>query len=266
MPGINSMLNVQKPFSLLHYAKVNNLDPRRILLNAPNLFSNFHFEMNNFDRTLLAADFTTTAASGTTFAYNAQRNGAFRGATGAVDNATVNLYPPNVAFDPADNPAFFLRWRSPADTTRMAFEIGWSDAKTDEALTCVSALTDVAAAVPTVGNGITDYGMLVFNTDMSLVTAALIGDGTTGTVLGLRLPSLWAPANSAIIDMIVGISPNLVKAQVWENNAFIGEFNVTNGPDTAVLVRPSFLWKSLDAATKQIDVLKYVVLAEENAT
>ena len=262
----NTMLNVQKPFSLLHYAKVNNLDPRRLLLAAPLLFPDFHFELHNFDRDLIAGDWTSTAASGTAFAYNAQRNGAFRGATGAVDNATVNLYPPNVAFDAADNPCFFLRWRAPATPTGMGFEIGWSDAKTDEALVCVSALTDVAAAVPTVGNGITDYGLLMMNTDLSLATAALIGDGTTGSVVGLRLPSLWTPTASAIIDMIVGISPNLVKAQLWDGGALIGEFSVANGPDSGTLVRPSFLWKSLDAATKQIDVLKFAILAEENAT
>lgn len=260
------MTDVQRPFSLLHYSKVNNLDPRRVLLNAPLLFSNFHYEINNCDRALIAGDFTTTAASGTAFAYNAQRNGAFRGATGAVDNATVNLYPPNVAFDSADNPVLFVRWRAPATATGMGFEIGWSDAKTDEALVCVSALTDVAAAVPTITNGITDFGLLVLNTDLSLVTTALIGDGTTGAVVGTRIPQLWAPANNAIVDMIIGISPNSVKAQIWENGGLIGEYGVTNGPDSGTLVRPSLLFKSLDAATKQIDVLKWAILSEENAT
>ena len=259
----NTMLNVQRPFSKLHHSKVNNLDPRRLLLSAPSLFSDFYYYMAEFDRTLLAAEWVTAAASGTAFAYNAQRNGAFRGATGAADNATVEIHQANVAIDSADNPVAFLRWRAPADPTGMGFEIGWSDAKTDEALVCVSALT--AAAVPTVGNGITDYGLLVMNTDLTLTTTAIIGDGTTGTVLG-ALVGTWTPTASGIIDMIIGVSANLTKVQIWDSGAFIGEFNVLNGPDSGTLVRFSALWKSLDAATKQVDLLKFVILAEENAT
>lgn len=258
----NTMLNVQRPFSLLHYAKLHNLDPRWVLLNAPTLFSSFYFRRHEMDATLIAGDWVTTAASGTAFAYNAQRNGAFRGATGAVDNATVEIHQANVAMDSADHPVVFLRWRAPADATGMGFEIGWSDAKTDEALVCVSALS--AAGAPTVGNGITDYGLLVLNTDLTLTTTAIIGDGTTGTVLG-GLVGTWAPANSAIVDVIIGVSPNLTKAQIWENGAFVGEYNVLNGPDSGTLVRFSALWKSLDAATKQIDILKCVFLSEENA-
>ena len=128
----HTMLDVQRPFSLLHYAKVNNLDPRRVLLNAPNLFSNFYYYMAEFDRTLLAAEWVTTAASGTAFAYNAQRNGAFRGATGASDNATAEIHQANVAIDSADYPTAFIRWRAPADPTGMGFEIGWAGAKTGE--------------------------------------------------------------------------------------------------------------------------------------
>ena len=261
----HTMLDVQAPFSLLHYAKVNNLDPRRVLLEAPNLFSSFYYRRHEMDITLLAADWVTTAASGTAFAYNAQRNGAYRGATQAADNATLELHQANVAMDPADYPTVFVRWRAPADATGMAFEIGWSDAKTDEALVCVSALTDVPAAVPTITNGITDFGLIVLNTDLSLVTAALIGDGTTGAVVGQRFPDLWAPANDAIIDMIIGVGPNVTRAQVWENGGLVGEYSVTNGPDSGTLVRFSALWKSLDAAAKQIDVMKVVFLAEENA-
>lgn len=265
----NTMLNVQKPFSLLHYAKVNNLDPRRILLAAPNLFSSFHYRLHEFDGTLDAAFWSTDVTGGgapTAFAYNAQRNGAIRGATGTSDNGVTALYQPNVAMDPADNPAVFLRWRAPAVVTGFGFEIGWSDAKTDEKLVCVSALTDVAAAVPTVTNGITDYGLLVMNTDLALTTTALIGDGTTGTVLGNRLAGLWTPTASGIIDMIIGVSPNLTKCQIWDSGAFIGEYNVLNGPDTAVLTRFSAMFKTLDTTSKTVDILKVAILSEENAT
>ena len=264
----NTMLNVQKPFSLLHYANVNNLDPRRLLLAAPNLFSSFYYEREEFTGTIVAADWTVgnTGTSPTNFAYNAQRNGAVQGATGTTDDNSIAIYKPNVAFDSADNPVWFLRWRAPAAVSSFAFEIGWSDAKTDETLTSVSALTDVAAAVPTVGNGITDYGLVLMNTDLSLTTAALIGDGTTGTVLGNRLSPVWTPTASGIIDMIIGISANLTKCQIWDSGAFIGEYNVLNGPDSATLVRPSAVFKTLNTTSKTINLLKSVILAEENAT
>ena len=263
----NTMLNVQRPFSLLHYAKVNNLDPRRLLLSAPLLFSAFYYEREEFTGTIVTADWTVgnTGTAVTNFAYNAQRNGAVRGATGTTDNNSLAIYKPNVAFDSADNPTWFLRWRAPAAVTGFAFEIGWSDAKTDETLTSVSALTDVAAAVPTVGNGITDYGLVLMNTDMSLTTAALIGDGTTGTVLGNRLSPVWTPTASGLIDIIIGISANLTNVQIWDSGAFIGEFNVLNGPDSATLVRPSAVFKTLNKTSKQIDIIKSVILAEENA-
>src|SRR3990167_7034840 len=138
----HTMLNVQKPFSLLHYAKVNNLDPRRLLLSAPNLFSDFHYERHEFIGTLDAVYWSTDVTAGgapTAFAYNAQRNGAVRGATGTTDHGVSAMYSPNVAYDSADNPCWFVRWRAPAAVTGFAFEIGWSDAKTDEKLISVSA-------------------------------------------------------------------------------------------------------------------------------
>ena len=262
----NTMLNVQRPFSLLHYAKVNNLDPRRVLLNAPLLFSDFHYEIHDFRGTLITADWTAAVTGGggpTTFAYNAQRNGAIRGATGTTDNDVVSLYAPNVAFDPADNPTMFLRFRAPAAVTGFGFEIMWSDAKTDETLTTVSAIS--AGAVPTVGNGITDYGGLVMNTDMTLTTTIIMGDGTTGSVSGVAVGT-WTPTASGIIDMIIGVGPNVSRAQIWDSGAFIGSYSALNGPDSGVLVRPSFLFKTLNTTTKQIDILKIAILAEENAT
>ena len=262
----NTMQNTNKPFSLQHYAQLHNLDPRWVLLNAPNLFSNFYFRLEEFDGTLDAAFWSTDVTGGgapTAFAYNAQRNSALQGATGATDNGVTALYKPNVAWDPADNPSWFLRWRAPAAVTDFGFEIGWSDAKTDEKLVCVSALT--GAAVPTITNGITDFGLLVMNTDLTLTTTAIIGDGTTGTVLG-NLVGTWTPTASGIIDMIITVSPNLTKALIWDSGAFVGSYNVLNGPDSGTLVRPSAIFKTLTTTTRTINVLKSAILAEENAT
>lgn len=262
----NTMQNVSRPFSLLHYAKVNNLDPRRVLLNAPNLFSDFHYRLHEFDGTLDAAFWSTDVTGGgapTAFAYNAQRNGALRGATGTSDNGVTAIYQPNVAMNSADRPSVFFRWRAPADVTGFGFEIGWSDAKTDEKLVSVSALS--AAGAPTITNGITDFGLLVMNTDYTLATTAIIGDGTTGAVIG-ALVGTWVPTASGIIDMIITVEPNLTKAQIWDSGAFIGSFNVLNGPDSGTLVRFSAIFKTLDTTSKTVDILKTAFLSEENAT
>ncbi len=263
----NHLLNVDRPMSKLHYAKVNNMDPRRLLLHAPRLFSDFYYYRHEFDRTLLAAEWVTAAASGTPFAYAAARaGGMYTGVTNALDNATAEIHQTNVAIDSADFPMLFLRWRAPADATGMAFEIGWSDAKTSEALVCVSALTNVDNAVPTIANGITDFGLLVGNPDLALATSALIGDGTTGSVVGKKNPTLWMPSNNGIIDMVIGVGPNVTNAKVWDNGQRVASLTVGNGPDSAVLTRFSALWKTVDAGAKSIDLLKFIILAEENAT
>lgn len=261
----NTMLNVNKPFSLLHYAKVNNLDPRRLLLNAPNLFADFYYRLHEFDGTLDAAFWSTDVTGGgapTAFAYNAQRNGALRGATGTSDNGVTAIYQPNVAMDPADYPTMFFRWRAPAEVSDFGFEIGWSDAKTDEKLVCVSALSAVGA--PTITNGITDFGLLVMNTDLTLTTTAIIGDGTTGSVNG-ALVATWTPTASKIIDMIIMVGPNQTRAQIWDTGALVGSFSASNGPDAGTLVRFSAIFKTLNTTTKTVDILKAAILAEENA-
>ncbi len=263
----HTMLDAQKPLSLLHHAQVHNLDPRWVLLNAPNLLSSFYYRKHEFSGTLLAADWSTAVTAGgapTAFAYNAQRNGALRGATGITDNGITAIHQANVAMDSADNPAVFIRFRNPDTPSGFAFEIGWSDAKTDEKLVSVSALS--AAAVPTITNGITDFGLVVFNTDLTLQTVALIGDGTTGTVVGTKVGPTWTPTASKIVDMIIGVSPNLTTCQIWEDNTYIGQYSLTNGPDSGTLVRFSALFKTLDTTTDVVDILKIVILAEENAT
>ncbi len=262
----NTMLNFQKPFSLLHYASVNNLDPRRVLLEAPNLFSAFYYKRHEFDSAIESAYWSTAVTAGggpTAFAYSAVRNGALVGATGTTDNDVTVIHGAQVQYDSADYPTMFVRWRAPAAVAGFGYEILWSDAKTDEKLVCVSALS--AAAAPTITNGITDFGGLVMNTDLTLTTTAIIGDGTTGAVNG-RLVGTWTPTASGIIDMIIGVGPNLTTALIWDSGAFVGQYSATNGPDAGTLVRPSLLFKTLDTTTKSIEFLKCVILAEENAT
>lgn len=260
----NSYNNVQRPASLLHYAKLHNLDPRWVALNIPLLWHSFYFRKDDCDATLDSAIWTTnTDATATAFALNAQRNGAFRGATGTTDNGLAGLRFANLIFDAADNPGFYIRFLTPAAVTGFAYEVGFSDAKTDETLLSTTALT--AAAVPTTGNGITDYVAVVMDTDLTLTTSAFVGDGTTGAAVGVAVDT-YTPAVSRYVEIIVEFSANLGRCQIWDDGTLIGAFGVTNGPDAAILVSPFCLFGTRDTTSKQIDIDLMCMWAERNRT
>ena len=132
-------------------------------------------------------------------------------------------------------------------------------------------LTDVDADPPTVANGVTDLGAVHMDTDQAVATARLVGDGTTGTAVGLTLTNragtAWTPTASGIIDVIVGIRPNLTFCRIWDSLAPMGIMQaVAQGPDTGVLVMPYALFRTRNTTSKTISILKAVIVAEENRT
>ena len=229
----------------------------------------YYHKVHEFDGTLDTVYWTTAVTAGgapTAFAFNAQRNAALRGATGATDDGATAITYANTFFDPADKPFFWLRWVAPAAVTGFSFEIGFSDPKTDEAL---PGITDVDT--PASGNGVTDIGCVHMDTDQTLTTAALVADGTTGAAskfdLVNRAGTAWTPTASAIIDVIVGVEPNLTRCWIWDGLAMMGIMQaVAQGPDTGVLVRPYALFRTRNTTSKTVDLLKAVIVAEENRT
>lgn len=269
MPNPNPIYT-QKPFSLAHFRRVFAVsDPVKLAAMTGLMPWDYFHKVWDFHEATLTADWTTDVTAGgapTAFAYNAQRNAALRGATGTTDDGVTALKYHSVAFDPADNPFFWLRWVAPAAVTGFSFEIGFSDAKTDEAL---PACTDIDT--PTVANGVTDMGGVHMDTDQTLTTAAVVADGTTGAALATtlvnRAGTAWTPTASGIIDVIVGVRPNLTYCWIWDSLAPMGIMqSVAQGPDTAVLVRPYALFRTRNTTSKQIDLLKAVIVAEENRT
>ena len=272
MPQPNPIYT-QKPFSLSHMRRVFAMsDPVKLAAMAALMPWDYYYKAHEFDGTLDATYWTAGVTGGgapTAFAYNAQRNGALRGATGATDDGLISLYSPNAQFDAADNPMMWVRFISPAAVTGFAFECGFSDPKTSEILPAVTALT--GAAVPTVGNGVTDLAAVVMDTDLTLTTGALVGDGTTGAAAGVslvnRAGTAWTPTASSIIDVIVGLSANKARCWIWDNLSPFGIMQeVTNGPDSGVLLLPYVQFRTRNTTSKTIDLLKIVIVAEEGRT
>lgn len=263
MPNPNPIY-VPKPFSLQHMRSVFGVSgPSKLAAMASLMPWDYFYRAYDFHEPTLHTDWTTDVTAGgapTAFAYNAQRNAALRGATGTTDDGVTAIKFASVIFDPADKPMFWLRFVAPAAVTGFSFEIGFSDPKTDEAL---PGITDVDT--PASGNGVTDIGCLHMDTDQTLTTAALVADGTTGAALKTDISPVWTPTASAIIDVIVGVQANLTYCWIWDGGAPIGvQHGVAQGPDTAILVRPYALFRTRNTTSKQIDILKAVIVAEEN--
>lgn len=269
MPNPNPIFT-QKPFSLAHLRRVFAMsDPVKLAAMVPLMPWDYYYKVHEFDAALDTAYWTTAVTGGgapTAFAFNAQRNAALRGATGATDDGVTAITYANTFFDSADNPFFWLRWVAPAAVTGFSFEIGFSDPKSDEAL---PGCTDIDT--PATGNGVTDMGAIHMDTDQTLTTAALVADGTTGAALATtlvnRAGTAWTPTASGIIDTIVGVRANLTYCWIWDSLAPMGIMQtVAQGPDTGVLIRPYMLFRTRNTTSKTIDLLKCVIVAEENRT
>lgn len=262
----------QKPFSLAHFRSVfANSDPKKLAAMAALMPWDYFYRAYDFHEPVLNTDWVSLAPSGTPFAYNASagRNGGIVGATGAVDNAVLDLswhtYAGTDMFDSADKPFLWMRWIAPAVVTGFSFEIGFSDVRTAS----LPAVVDGDGW--TIGNAATDAGCVHMDTDKTIATSRLVGDGTTGaavaTTLTNRAGTAWTPTASGIIDVIVGVQANLTYCWIWDSQGPVGVMTgVANGPDSGVAIHPYALFRSRDAATKSITILKAVVCAEENRT
>jgi len=267
MPHPNPMF-IDKPFSRAHARQMfAGTDPRKIALLAPALVFDYGWKSEEFTGTLSTNDWTTAVSGGggpTAFAYSAQRGGTIQGATGTTDNDVTAIHCAQTYLDPEDNPFFLIQWKANAVTT-FSFEIGLSDPKTSEAL---PGCTDVDT--PTIGNGVTDILAVHMDTDQTLTTAALIGDGTTGSAVATtiyRQPSGttgYTPTAAAWQTFAFGLRPNLGYVSIWDGDAFVGRFSVGNAPDANVLVRPYALFRTRHTQTRTIDIRTMAWAWEKN--
>lgn len=267
MPNPNPMYDV-RPFSLLAARAVPGMtSPRKIALFMENLIMDYYLERHDFNTAIETAHWTAANAgtAPTDFAYNAQRGGALRGATGTTANNVIALYKAQTYFDAADNPFMLVRFKTPAAVSSFAFEIGFTDPKTSEVAVSV---TDIDT--PAIANGVTDGVVLAMDTAQTLVTPALLGVGTSTTVAKSNITdkagAVFTPTVSKWWEVLIGARAGQGYCSIWENQVHIGQFSVASGPDAGVLMRPSLLFKTLNTTTKQIDIDYIVAGSERNAT
>lgn len=253
MPTPNPMFMENMPFSLEHSrALLGGSDPKKTTLLIPNLYANYKWFPSSFGGALVAADWSTAVTAGggpTAFAFSAVRGGVVRGETGTTDNDGTAIYRTQTFLDPADNPFLVIVWRSNV-VTGFNFEIGFSDPKADEAL---PGVTDVD--IPTVGNGVTDIACVHLDTDQTLTTASLVGDGTTGAAAKTDI-STYTPTAATWQTIVIGVRPNLCFAACYNGKGLLGnrKYGASNGPDSGVLVRPYAAFRTRNTTSKQIDI------------
>ena len=253
MPNPNPMYLEQMVGSREHArAMFAGTDPKKISLLIPNLYADYGWLMSEFGGAIVAADWSTAVTAGggpTAFAYSAVRGGTAHGLTGTTDDDVTAIYRTQTFLDPADNPFLVIRWKANA-VTGFSFEIGFSDPKTDEAL---PGVTDVDT--PTVGNGVTDILCVHMDTDQTLTTAALVGDGTTGAAASTEI-STYTPTAGTYQTTIIGLRPNAGFVACWNGEALVGNrrYSVSNGPDSGVLVRPYAMFRTRNTTSKTIDI------------
>ena len=185
----------------------------------------------------LAADGTAT-----TFAWSSGAGGRIAGATGTTDNG-YHAINGDVIWSGDKNCGMAIRWQMDV-VTAFTFEIGFTDALTDETL---PAVTDVDT--PATGNGATDVAVVHLDTDQTLTTAAFVAE-STGTAYAAQKVNLgtWTPTAAKWYTTIVQLSGD---------NAFTATYNtdVAGSPvlqagtnkglslalEGGTLVRPHFL-------------------------
>ena len=183
-------------------------------------------------------------------------NGTLKATTGTGTRTTsiAQIKQNSLTYDAARNPGSEICWKIAA-VTDLAVEFEFLGVEVGtQALHNQSALS--AAGVPTiVSNTSTDqFGIALNITAGTLHTSALISKGTTdaaaGALLGTDVPTLavyttWRIQGSA--NKVYGIIDDNPQKQAGLNL----------GPDTAVLMRPSFLISNDGAAGSKAAAMKY---------
>ena len=156
----------------------------------------------------LAADGTAT-----TFAWAAAEGGTVQGSTGATDNG-YHAINGDVIWSGDKNCGMAARFKLDV-VTGFSFEIGFTDALSDETL---PAVTDVDT--PATGNGATDVAVIHLDTDQTLTTAAFVSE-STGSAYAAQKVNLgtFTPTAAKYYTMVV---------QLNGNNAFCAIFNSDN--------------------------------------
>lgn len=194
----------------------------------------------------------TSAASFATKA-NAE-NGVIEGDTGTSDNGGISLVADAINLNADKNPGLHVIMQID-DVSEAGMEAGFSDAKTDED---TLAITDVDT--PTMANGATDGGFIVYDTDTTTQKgAAFVTGGATDGDAVVTLGSTAAAnpfADNTDFDLVVQLYANAGYAVIDHNAVLSG--GLSTGPDADVLMRPSIVVVTRNTTAKfpEIDLIR----------
>ncbi len=266
MPNIPNLMYVHPytPLSRTHFETLfQGGDPERVALMSQLLLASYASERHDFNTAIETAHWTvakTSVGGEVNFAYNAQRNGALRGATGATGDNVVALHKAQTYLDAADHPVFMGRLKMPSSLADTVIEIGLSDPKSSEFAVSV---TDIDT--PAIGNGVTDGAFIAMDTAQDLTTMAIVGVGAS-TSVAKTLIDTHTPTASLWWEFVIGVRAGQSMCAIWDSSGeFIAHTVVNSGPDVGVLMRPSILVKALAASSRVLDIDWLAIIAERNA-
>ncbi len=262
---------IEQAFSLRHARSTRLQDPRIIAMLAPLLIRDYYVHDDYFDNEAIANnDYWSLASTGAGAAdpvlSTALGINTCAFVTGGGNPGVSTLHGTTAVHQSADNPLLYIRYRQPAAVTAFRFEVGWANIVTTKTTQCVSALT--AAAVPTVGNGLTNGVMFCMDTTFTLATPALVGIGTSIAAAGVkavrpRTTTAVTQTAAKWVDLYVGASVGFGFAEMWEDDVLLCRHTVQSGPDTAIAMFP-FISFGDSGSSHTIHLNKSRVVTESN--
>lgn len=202
----------------------------------------------------LAADGTAT-----TFAWSSGLGGRVAGATGTTDNG-YHAINGDVIWKGDNNCGMEIRWQVDV-VTNFTFELGFTDALSDETL---PAVTDVDT--PATGNGATDVAVIHMDTDQTLTTCAFVSESTGSAYAAQKVNiGTFAPTAATWYKMRVQLNGDTAFCKIWDDTVpsrptlvANGEQSLTLALEGGTLVRPHFIVGTRSTADKAtiIDLIR----------
>ena len=194
----------------------------------------------------LAAD-----ATATTFAWSSGAGGRIAGATGTTDNG-YHAINGDVIWSGDKNAGMAIRFQMDV-VTGFTFEIGFTDALTDETLPAVSDVD-----TPATGNGATDVAVIHLDTDQTLTTAAFVSE-STGSAYAAQKVNLgtWTPTAAKWYTAVVQLSGDNAFCAIYNTDTAGSPVlqtstnkSLTTALEGGTLVRPHFLVGTRNVTSK----------------
>ena len=214
-----------------------------------------YIEDDFIEDTLSTTRWNLAADGGTTFAWNLARSGQLQGSTGAVDNDAIAINGDAMWYGDA-NAGMEARFKIDV-VTGFSFEIGFTDALSDETL---PAVTDIDT--PATGNGATDVAVVHLDTDQTLTTAALVGE-STGTPFAAQKVAIgtWTPTAAKWYTVRVQLGTNAGICKIFDTDVPTRPVLVANGEqglpsllEGGTAVRPHLYFRTRNTTAKVVDL------------